>query len=46
MRGEIARLAAGVVSKKKPYGRGRHREQITVPDAAICRWIKTAEKEI
>lgn len=46
IRGEIARLAAGIVSKRKPYGRGCHGELITVPDSAISRWIKTAEKVV
>jgi uncharacterized metal-binding protein len=46
IRGEIARLAAGIVSKKEPYGRGCHGELITVPDSAISRWIKTAKKVV
>ena len=46
IRGEIARLAAGMVSKKEPYGRGCHGELITVPDSAISRWIRTADKVI
>ena len=46
IRGEIARLAAGIVSKKEPYGRGCHGELITVPDSTISRWIKTAEKVV
>jgi hypothetical protein len=46
IRGEIARLAAGIVSKKEPYARGGHGELITVPDSAISRWIKTAEKVV
>jgi uncharacterized metal-binding protein len=46
IRGEIARLAAGIVSKKESYGRGRHGELITVPDSAISRWIKTAERVV
>ena len=44
IRGEIARLAAGIVSKMEPYARGCHGELITVPDSAISRWIKTADK--
>ena len=46
IRGEIARLAAGIVSQKGSYGRGCHGELITVPDSAISRWIKTAEKVV
>ena len=46
IRGEIARLAAGIVSQKGSYGRGCHGELITVPDSAISRWIKTADKVV
>lgn len=46
IRGEIARLAAGIVSQKEPYGRGCHGELITVPDSAISRWIRTADKVV
>jgi len=46
IRGEIARLAAGLVAKQAPYGRGCHGELITVPDSAISRWIKTAAKVV
>ncbi len=44
IRGEIARLTANIVSKEKAYGRGCHGELITVPESAISRWIKGAEK--
>ena len=43
IRGEIARLAANIISRKKPYGRGCHGELITVPESAIARWITTAD---
>ena len=46
IRGEIARLAAGIVSKNKSFGRGCHGELVTVPDSAISRWIKTADKVV
>ena len=46
IRGEIARLAANLVAKNEAYGRGCHGELITVPDSAISRWIRTAEKVI
>lgn len=46
IRGEIARLAANIVSKGESYGRGCHGELVTVPESAIARWIKTAEKVI
>jgi uncharacterized metal-binding protein len=46
IRGEIARLAANIVSRAEPYGRGCHGELVTVPESAIARWIKTAQKVI
>lgn len=46
IRGEIARLAANIVSKGESYGRGCHGELITVPESAIARWITTAEKVV
>ena len=46
IRGEIARLAANIVSKQDSYGRGCHGELITVPGSAIARWIKAAEKVV
>jgi uncharacterized metal-binding protein len=46
IRGEITRLAANIVSKEKSYGRGCHGELITVPDSAIARWIRSAEKVV
>jgi len=46
IRGEIARLAANIVSRRKQYGRGCHGELITVPESAIARWIKAAEKVV
>ena len=44
IRGEIARLAANIVSKKNGYGRGCHGELMTVPESAIAQWIKGSEK--
>src|SRR5210317_1696366 len=46
IRGEIARLAANIISRKEPYARGCHGELITVPESSIARWIKTAEKVV
>ena len=46
IRGEIARLAANIVSRKESYGRGCHGELITVPESSIATWIKTAEKVV
>lgn len=46
IRGEIARMAANIVSKGHAYGRGCHGELITVPESAIAHWIKTADQVI
>src|SRR5210317_458923 len=46
IRGEIARLAANIISRKEPYGRGCHGELMTVPESSISRWMKTAEKVV
>ncbi|MGB5616483.1 MAG: putative zinc-binding protein [Desulfobacterales bacterium] len=46
IRGEIARLAANIVSKNDSYRRGCHGELITVPESAIARWISAAEKVV
>jgi uncharacterized metal-binding protein len=46
IRGEIARLAANIVSKEEGYGRGCHGELITVTESAIAQWIKGAEKVV
>ena len=46
IRGEIARLAANIIAREDAYGRGCHGELITVPDSAIARWIKTAQKVV
>ena len=46
IRGEIARLAANIISRKKSFGRGCHGELIAVPESAIARWVKTAEKVV
>lgn len=46
IRGEIARLAANIVSRNPAFGRGCHGELLTVPDSAISRWILSAEKVV
>jgi hypothetical protein len=46
IRGEIARLAANIVSRENQYGRGCHGELITVPESAIAGWIMAAEKVV
>jgi uncharacterized metal-binding protein len=44
IRGEIARLAANMVAKEKPFRRGCHGELLTVPGSALATWMTTAEK--
>ncbi len=46
IRGEIARLAANIVAKEPGYARGCHGELFAVPDSAIARWMKNAEKVV
>lgn len=46
IRGEIARQAANMISKEEPYGRACHGELLTVPNSAIAKWVKTAEKVV
>ncbi len=43
VRGEIARTAANILSKKEGYARGCHGELLTVPDSAIANWIRNSE---
>lgn len=42
IRGEIARLAANLVSQEAGFARGCHGELVTVPDSAIAQWIRGA----
>ena len=46
IRGEIARLAANMLSKESGFARGCHGELMTVPDSAIARWMREAEKVV
>ena len=46
IRGEIARVAANLVAKEKPYARGCHAETFTVPYSAIADWVKNSEKVV
>lgn len=46
IRGEIARVAANLVSKEPGFARGCHGELVTVPDSAIAQWIRKAEKVV
>jgi len=46
IRGEIARTAANIIAKEEGYARGCHGELLTVPDSAISKWIRNAEKVV
>jgi uncharacterized metal-binding protein len=46
IRGEIARLAANMVSKEEPFARGCHGEIIAAPHSAIANWARKAEKVV
>ena len=46
IRGEIARMAANLLSRVEPYRRSCHGEMFTVPGSAIAEWMKTAEKVV
>ncbi len=47
IRGEIARLAANLVTREMPsYARACHAETFLVPHSAMARWVKGAEKSI
>lgn len=46
IRGEIARMAAHLVAKEKPYRRSCHGEMFTVPASAIAQWMNEAEKVV
>ena len=46
IRGEIARLAANMVSKEEPYRRGCHGELFTIPKSGISTWMNGAEKVV
>ena len=45
-RGEIARVAAHMVSKEEPYSRGCHGEMFTAPHSAMAGWAKKANKVV
>lgn len=46
IRGEIARLAAHLVTKEEPYRRGCHGEMFTVSTSAMAQWMNAAEKVV
>lgn len=46
IRGEIARVAANLVAKEKPYRRGCHGELFSVPNSAMAEWVKKSSKVV
>lgn len=46
IRGEIARLAANMVAKEKPYARSCYAEVALVPHSSMAQWVREAEKII
>jgi uncharacterized metal-binding protein len=46
VRGDIARLAANLVSKESPFARACYGEVAMVPYSAMTRWVKEADKII
>ena len=46
IRGEIARLAANMVAKEKPFARACHGELLSVPDSAMAQWVGKAKKVV
>jgi uncharacterized metal-binding protein len=46
IRGEIARLAANIVAREKPYGRTCYAEVALVPHSSMAQWVQHAQKII
>lgn len=46
IRGEIARIAANMVAKEKPFARSCHGEILSAPHSAMANWAKNAEKVV
>ncbi len=46
IRGEIARLAANIVAKEKPYARTCYAEAFLVPHSSMARWVKDAARVV
>lgn len=44
IRGEIARLAANLVSRNEPYARACYAETLLVPHSAMAAWVRQADK--
>ncbi len=46
IRGEIARLAANIVSEEEPYARSCYAESFLVPHSTMTRWVKDARRVV
>lgn len=46
IRGEIARVAANIVSEHEPYARTCHAESFLVPHSTMAQWVKDAPKVV
>lgn len=46
IRGEIARVAANMLSREGKYGRACHGEILSVPDSAMAKWARQSEQII
>ena len=46
IRGEIARLAANIVSEEEPYARSCYAETFLVPHSTMTRWVKDARRVV
>ncbi len=46
IRGEIARLAANIVTEEEPYARSCYAETFLVPHSSMTAWVKGAEKVV
>ncbi len=46
IRGEIARLAANIVSEEEPYARSCYAETFLVPHSTMAGWVKDARRVV
>jgi uncharacterized metal-binding protein len=46
VRGDIARLAANLVSREEPFARACYAETALVPYSAMARWVKEADQVV
>ena len=46
IRGDIARRAANIVAKEKPFARACYAETFLVPHSSMTRWVKEADHSV